>query len=116
MLAMTETTLEHIVDCITHADPFPSTESVYNECMSSRTGPWSNNRRWFGLMNYVSLGNRLYQDALWEEGKPAVFCWEMLSRGIRVDVILTRTPLFGSGLLQPQNEPFYTARIVSGMV
>lgn len=60
-------------------------ESIYKEHMSIWIGPWNNGRRWFGSKNHVffnfkwiaermcltHLENRLHQDTLCEEGKPA---------------------------------------------
>ena len=74
--------------------PLSTTESTNNGNVSIRTGPWSNGR-WPGLMNHVFfyitwmarcvcvayLGNTSHQDALWEEGKLAVWCFGQCSAG-----------------------------------
>lgn len=68
--------------------PWSTAESAIKWDVSIKTEPWSNWRR-SGLMNHISFyimctvrcmcvacqGNRWYQDALWEEGKPVEAVW-----------------------------------------
>lgn len=113
-----------------------------NGYVSVRIGQWSNGRRWPALMNHgffyimcmamclciVSLGKNWHQDILWTEGKLAKAVW-CLGPAIHMDVTLTHTTnlkiiagqvllsmavvfTVGSGLVQQDNAPFRTAKLV----